>query len=280
MTLRTRALTRSSLSAVGVLLMGVWCLFPLYWMVNSSLKDQNALLTNSLIPARVTLENFATVFNDQNNFGYALRNSVVIATSTTVLALLVGVGTAYALARLRFPFRRAVLGVVLTASMFPGIALLTPLFALFSSWGWIDTYQALVVPDVSFALPLGVWVLTNFLRQMPWELEEAALIDGCTARAAFRKVILPIAAPAVFTTAILVFIMAWNEFLVASAMSVSLRSKPVTVAIAQFSGGSQFEQPFGAIMAGGVVVTVPLIVLVLVFQRRIISGLAAGSVKG
>jgi multiple sugar transport system permease protein len=158
--------------------------------------------------------------------------------------------------------------------------LLTPLFTLFSRWGWIDQYQAMVVPNVSFALPLAVWILTSFFRQMPWELEQAAQVDGCTPGQAFRKVILPLAAPGVFTTAILVFVNAWNEYLVASAMSVSLRSMPVTVAIAKFSGASQFEVPYGTIMAAGIVVTLPLVVIVMVFQRRITQGLTTGGIKG
>lgn len=277
---RRRLVTRHAGTVVGITVMGVWCLFPLYWMVVSSLKGQSAILDNALLPEQPTLENFVAVFGAQNNFGYALRNSLIIATTTTLVALVLAIGAAYALARLRFRIRPVVLGAILSASMFPGIALLTPLFQLFTDWAWIDQYQAMIFPNVSFALPLAVWILTSFFQQMPWELEQAAKVDGCTSAQAFRKVILPLAAPGVFTTAILVFISAWNEFLIASAMSTSLRSMPVTVAIAKFTGASQFETPYGTIMAAGATVTIPLIAVVMVFQRRITSGLTAGSVKG
>ncbi len=161
----------------------------------------------------------------------------------------------------------------------PRLAILTPLFQLFADWGWIDTYPAMIVPDISFSLPLGVWILTSFFRAMPWELEQAARIDGCTRGQAFRRVILPLAVPGVFTTAILVFISAWNEFMIANSMSQTPASQPVTVAVAQFSGISQYDTPYGTQMAAGVIVTIPLIVLVLIFQRRIVSGLTAGGVK-
>jgi multiple sugar transport system permease protein len=163
--------------------------------------------------------------------------------------------------------------------MFPGASILTPLFQLFANLGWIDTYQAMIIPDISFSLPLGIYILTSFFRAMPWELEEAARIDGCTPLQAFRRVILPLAVPGVFTTAILIFISAWNEFMIANSMSQTPASQPVTVAIAQFTGISQYSQPFGTQMAAGVVVTVPLLILVLIFQRRIVSGLTAGGVK-
>lgn len=263
----------------GLLVMAVWCLFPLYWMIVSSLKGPGALLDNELIPERLSLESYGVVFSSQQNFGFALRNSLIITGSTTVIALAIGISSGYAVARLKFRLRPVILGTILAASMFPSISLLTPLFQLFSNWGWIDQYQALVIPNVSFALPLAVWLLHVFFRQMPWDLERAAQVDGCTPGQAFRKIILPLAAPGVFTTAILVFITAWNEFLIASAMSLTLRSKPVTVAIAQFRGASEFETPFGTIMAAGVIVTIPLVIVVLTFQRRIVSGLTAGSVK-
>jgi multiple sugar transport system permease protein len=164
--------------------------------------------------------------------------------------------------------------------MFPGISLVTPMFKLFSDWGLIDTYPALIVPNLSFALPLAVWVLTSFFIDLPWDLEEAALIDGCSRPQAFRRILLPIAAPAIFTTTILVFITVWNEYLVASSMSLTSNASPVTVAIARLAGSSQFEQPFGQQMAAGVVVCIPLVLVVLLFQRRIVAGLTAGAVKG
>jgi multiple sugar transport system permease protein len=172
-----------------------------------------------------------------------------------------------------------VMGIILGASMFPGVALLTPLFQLFTNWGWIGTYQALILPDISFALPLTVYTLTSFFREMPWDLEEAARIDGCTSAQAFRKIILPLAAPAVFTTAILAFIASWNEYLIASQLTTDA-TQTVTVAIAGFTGSQPHQEPYTAVMAAGVVVTIPLVILVLIFQRRIVAGLTAGGVKG
>jgi len=258
----------------------VYCLLPFYWMIVSSLKSPRHIFDNSLLPTHPTLLNYEAVFGRQNTFGLALRNSAAIAGSVTVLALLLGIIAAYALTRLRFRGRSAVLGVFLATSMFPGVAILTPLFGLFADLGWIDTYRAMVIPDISFSLPLGIWILTSFFRAMPWELEAAARVDGATRGQAFRLVILPLAAPGVFTTAILVFISAWNEFMIANSMSQTPQSQPVTVAIAQFTGISQFDQPYGTQMAAGVIVTVPLIIIVLIFQRRIVSGLTAGGVKG
>jgi multiple sugar transport system permease protein len=257
-----------------------YCLLPFYWMVISSLRSPAHIFDTSLVPPHPTLLNYRAVFGRQNTFGLALRNSAAIAGSVTALALLLGTSAAYALTRLRFAAKNVVLGLFLATSMFPGVAILTPLFGLFADLGWIDTYRAMVIPDISFSLPLGIWVLTSFFRAMPWELEEAAQIDGCTRRQAFMKIILPLAVPGVFTTAILIFIAAWNEFMIANSMSQTSRSQPVTVAIAQFTGISQFDQPYGTQMAAGVIVTIPLIVIVLIFQRRIVSGLTAGGVKG
>ena len=198
---------------------------------------------------------------------------------TTALAVIVGVFTGYALARLNFRGKGLVTGIILAASMFPGIALVTPLFQLFGDLGWIGTYRAMIIPNISFALPLTVYTLISFLRQLPWELEEAARVDGATRGQAFRKVLLPLAAPGIFTTAIIAFIATWNEFMLARQLSTNA-TEPVTVAIARFSGPSAFEYPYAAIMAAGSLVTVPLILMVLVFQRRIVSGLTAGGVKG
>jgi multiple sugar transport system permease protein len=264
---------------IAVALIVVFCVLPFYWMLVSSLKGPHDILDNKLVPVHPTLINYEAVFGGQNTFALALRNSGVIAGSVTVIALLFGIFASYALARLQFRGKNIVLAVFLATSMFPGASILTPLFQLFANIGWIDTYQAMIIPDISFSLPLGIYILTSFFRAMPWELEEAARIDGCTPIQAFRKVILPLAVPGVFTTAILIFISAWNEFMIANSMSQTPASQPVTVAIAQFTGISQYTQPFGTQMAAGVIVTVPLIVLVLLFQRRIVSGLTAGGVK-
>jgi multiple sugar transport system permease protein len=208
-----------------------------------------------------------------------MLNSLFIGACVTIISLLVGTFAAYALARLDFKFKGIMLGIILGASMFPGVALITPLFQLFTNIGWMGTYQALIIPSISFVLPLAVYVLTSFFREMPWDLEEAARIDGCTQAQAFRKIILPLAAPAVFTTAILAFISSWNEYLISSQLS-SDATQPVTVAIASFAGSQPHQEPYTAVMAAGTIVTVPLVILVLIFQRRIVAGLTAGGVKG
>jgi trehalose/maltose transport system permease protein len=264
---------------LGVAFIAVYCLAPFYWMIVSSLKA-NPLLDRALFPTSPTLVNYQEVFSGENNFQYALRNSVIVAGLTTIVALFIGVFAAYALARLQFRGKKLVLGAVLATAMFPLIALLTPLFQLFSNLGLIDTYPPMIITDISFTLPLAIYVLTSFFSEMPWELEMAAKVDGATPGQAFRKVIVPLAAPGVFTSAIIVFIAAWNEFLIAYTMTQTLASQPVTVAIAKFTGVSRFEQPFGTIMAAGVLVTIPLVILVLLFQRRIVAGLTAGGVKG
>jgi multiple sugar transport system permease protein len=266
-------------TVAGLAVVAVWCLFPAYWMVISSLKGPHDVFNNSLIPTSPTFANYVTIFTAPNEFGLAMRNSLIVAALTTLIALVVGTTAAYALARFHFRLKPIVMIAILCASMFPAIALLTPLFQLFSSWRWINQFQALIIPDISFSLPLAVWILNTFFQQMPWELEEAALIDGCTDGQAFRRIVLPLAAPGVFTAAILVFIGAWNEYLIAGAMSINIDVQPVTVAIAKFAGVSEYEQPFGPQMAAGVVATLPLVILVLVFQRRIVSGLTAGGIK-
>lgn len=262
---------------VGLVLIAFFCLAPFYWMAVSSLKSPETIFDNRLLPQDPSATNYLAVFGADNDFSLALRNSLIVAGSVTVLSLIVGVIASYALARLKFRLKSVVLGLFLATSMFPGVAILSPMFQLFADWGWINTYQAMIIPDVSFTLPLGVWILTGFFVAMPWELEEAARVDGCTAGEAFRKVLLPLAVPGVFTTAILVFIAAWNEFMIANSMTQTPSAQPVTVAIAKFTGVSQFDQPFGTQMAAGVVVTVPLVIIVLIFQRRIISGLTSGS---
>ncbi|MDQ6753966.1 MAG: carbohydrate ABC transporter permease [Actinomycetota bacterium] len=277
---RNRARWASSRTYISAALIFIWCLLPFYWMIVTAFRDVGFTFDATPFFAHVTLDNFATVFSENlgNHFARNLLNSLIIGGVTTVVALLVGVFAAYALSRLEFRFKFLVLGFVLGASMFPGVALVTPLFQLFTNIGWYGSYQALIIPDISFALPLTVYTLTSFFREMPWELEESARIDGCTQGQAFRKVIMPLAAPAVFTTAILAFIAAWNEFLIASQLSND-STKPVTVAIAYFAGAQAHQEPYTAVMAAGAVVTVPLVILVLIFQRKIVAGLTAGAVK-
>lgn len=273
------SLTRRTLAYLGFALVALYCLAPFYWMTISAFRRPQDQFDNTIVPVRWSVENFTAVFSGGNGFGRALLNSLVVAGATTVLTLVIGTVTAYALARLDFRFKNAVLGLIIATTMFPGISQLVPLLKLFTDINWINTYQAMVVPSLGFALPLSVWLLTAFFRQLPFELEQAAMVDGCTRGQAFRKIVIPLAAPGVFTTAILTFIAAWNEFLIALSMVNEKEMQTATVAISKFAGVSGFDQPFGTQMAAGVIVTVPLIVVVLVFQRRIIAGLTAGGVK-
>lgn len=265
----------------GFLIVVIWGLAPFYWMVATSFRPVPFTYDTSIWPSDATWDNYRTAFDTSlgNAFGRSLINSVIISGITTLIGVAVGVFAAYALARLEFKGKYLVLGFVLAASMFPGVALVTPLFQFFTDIGWFGTYQALIIPNISFVLPLTIYTLTAFFREMPWELEEAAKIDGATPGQAFRKVILPLAAPGLFTTAILAFIAAWNEFVIASQLSNSATA-PVTVAIANFTGAQPRVEPYTATMAAGTVVTVPLIIMVLLFQRKIVAGLTAGGVKG
>jgi multiple sugar transport system permease protein len=274
---RRWASARTYLSA-GVIVL--WCLLPAYWMVVTAFRDVGFTYDSTPFFTHITLDNFTTAFSTDlgNHFGRALVNSFIIGTITTVIALLVGVSAAYALARLEFRGKYMVLGFILAASMFPGVALVTPLFQLFTNLNWIGTYQALIIPFISFVLPLTIYILVSFFREMPWELEESARIDGCTKSQAFRKVIVPLAAPGIFTTAILAFIASWNEFLIASQLS-NETTQTVTVAIAGFAGSQPHQEPYTAVMAAATIVTIPLVIMVLVFQRQIVSGLTAGAVK-
>jgi multiple sugar transport system permease protein len=266
---------------LGVAFIVVWGLLPFYWMVVVAFRDVGFTFDTTPWFQHVTLDNFRTAFDTDlgNHFGRALLNSFIISTVTTVVALAVGVFAAYALVRLEFRGKYPVLGLILAASMFPPVALVTPLFQLFTDLDWIGTYRALIIPSISFVLPLTIYLLTAFFAEMPWGLEEAARIDGCTKGQAFRMIILPLAAPGLFTTAILAFIAAWNEFLLATLLSDD-STQPVTVAIASFTGAQPQQVPYTAIMAAGTIVTIPLVIMVLAFQRRIVSGLTAGGVKG
>ncbi|MDO5747486.1 MAG: carbohydrate ABC transporter permease [Actinomycetaceae bacterium] len=266
-------------STLGIILIVIFCLAPFYWMFVSSIRPASQIFETSFWPREISFENYVAVFDPSRGFGQSLINSVIVAGITTVLALIVATVTAYALARLQFRGKAIILTIIIATSMFPLVAIVVPLLKLFTDIGWINTYQSMIVPNLSFALPLAVWNLTSFFKQMPVELEQAAMIDGCTPGQAFRRVILPLAAPGVFTTAIIVFINTWNEFLIAVTMVNDTRIQTAPVAISKFGGVSQFETPYGSQMAAGVVVTIPLVILVLLFQRRIVAGLAAGGVK-
>ena len=258
-----------------------WCLAPFYWMLVLAFRENAYTFDTTPWFTHVTWENFRYAFDTTDNkFGRSLFNSLLIGAVVTALAMTIGVFAGYAMARLSFRGKGLILAAILGASMFPGVAILTPLFQLFAGWGWLGTYPALILPQISFSLPLAVYTLTSFFSDMPWELEQAARVDGATPGQAFRLVIFPLAAPALFTTAILVFLASWNEFLLSYQLSNgNYKVEPSTVALAKFTAGPHVV-PYTQTMAAGVVVTVPLVIVVLLFQRRIVSGLTAGGVKG
>jgi len=257
----------------------VYALLPVLWILSLSLKPTSTVKDGKLIPSSLTFDNYRGIFRG-NFFSSALINSVGIGVTTTVIAVLVGAMAAYAVARLEFPGKRLLIGVVLLISMFPAISLVTPLFNIERRIGLFDTWPGLIIPYITFALPLAIYTLSAFFREIPWDLENAAKMDGATPAQAFRKVIAPLAAPGIVTTAILVFIFAWNDLLLALSLTATDAAITAPVAIANFTGSSQFEEPTGSIAAGAMVITVPIIVFVLVFQRRIVAGLTSGAVKG
>jgi multiple sugar transport system permease protein len=264
---------------VGSLLVIAYALLPVAWIGALSLKPAADLNDNRFIPREVSLEHYRAIFQDPQ-FPAALRNSLGIASLSTVLSVILAMFAAYAIVRLRFRGRRLVLGAALSIGMFPPVAVIGPLFNLWRSVGLFDTWLGLILPYMTFTLPLAIWTLAAFFREIPWDLDQAARVDGATPSQAFRHVIAPLAAPGVFTAAILVFIFAWNDFLFAAALTSTDQARTVPAAIAFFTGSSRFELPTGSIAAASMVVTVPLGAVILFFQRRIIAGLTAGAVKG
>ena len=257
----------------------IYALLPVAWIVSLSLKRSADLGDNRFLPDVVSLEHYATVFRDPQ-FSAALLNSVGIAAISTLAAVLLGAFTAYAIVRLEFPGRRLILAGALAIAMFPPISIVGPLFNTWRTLGLYDTWAGLVLPYMTFTLPLAIWTLAAFFREIPWDLDKAARVDGATALQAFLHVIAPLAAPGVFSAAILVFMFAWNDFLFAASLTSTDHARTVPAAIAFFTGSSRFEQPTGSVAAASVVVTVPVIIVVLLFQRRIVAGLTAGAVKG
>jgi len=256
-----------------------YALVPVLWILSLSLKPTSTVKDGKLIPSSPTLDNYRGIFRG-NFFSSALINSIGIGVLTTLIAVVVGAMAAYAVARLEFPGKRLLIGAVLLISMFPAISLVTPLFNIERRIGLFDTWPGLIIPYITFALPLSIYTLSAFFREIPRDLERAATMDGATPAQAFRKVIAPLAAPGIVTTAILVFIFAWNDLLLALSLTATKAAITAPVAIANFTGSSQFEEPTGSIAAGAMVITVPIIVFVLVFQRRIVAGLTSGAVKG
>jgi multiple sugar transport system permease protein len=275
----TRGVLNSVLFYVFLFLFVLVSMFPLIWIFKMSIITKSELFASppTILPQNPTGAEYAQIFSDPS-FQKALLNSAIISGVTTVVCLFFGSIAAYAIARLRFRFKSPVMTLILAISFFPAVAIIAPLFVQYSRVGLIDTYWAAIITDTVFALPLTVWLLVAFFRELPKDLEEAAKVDGATTIQAFRKVIVPLAAPGVFTTAILTFIFAWNEFLFATTFLFTPDTQPVTVVIPNFA--SQYTVDYGAQAAAAVVVTVPLVILVLIFQRRIVSGLTAGAVKG
>ena len=257
----------------------LYALFPVLWILSLSLKPTSAVKDGKLIPAQVTFDNYKAIF-EGNIFTSALVNSIGIGLITTVIAVIIGGMAAYAIARLAFPGKKALVGVALLIAMFPQISLVTPIFNIERRIGLFDTWPGLIIPYITFALPLAIYTMSAFFREIPWDLEKAAKMDGATPGQAFRRVIAPLAAPGIVTAAILVFIFAWNDLLLALSLTATERAITAPVAIANFTGSSQFEEPTGSIAAGAMVITVPIIIFVLFFQRRIVAGLTSGAVKG
>ena len=260
----------------------LWSLFPVYSILMTSFKTQDGLFSGTLLPPEWTWENYETILagDAQEIFLPALRNSIGISIISTVVAVLLSMFCAYAIARLDFKGKKLILTTALSVSVFPVISIVTPLFGVWRMIGLYDTWAGLIIPYLSLTLPISIWTLTAFFRQIPWELEQAAQVDGATPFQAFRKAIVPLAAPGVFTTAIIAFFIAWNDFVYGISLTSTTAARPVPAALSFFTGASQFEEPTGAISAAAIVVTIPIVIVVLIFQRRIVSGLTQGAVKG
>ncbi len=259
----------------------IYTIFPFLWAMLAAVKP-NADISSTptrYLPSNLYWGNLDYVLH-QRTFLYALRNSIVVSVTTVVIALVVGSLAAYALGRIKFKGRNATLYIILAMTMFPAIAILGSLFQMMRRFELYNTIPGLVLVYMTFTLPFTVWVLANFFKAMPGELEEAALVDGSTPFQAFYKIMLPLALPGLVTTGLLAFIAAWNEFLFSLTFTNTYAARTVQPAIASFRGNSQFDEPWGSIMAAAVIVTVPLVVLVLVFQRKILAGLTAGAIKG
>jgi multiple sugar transport system permease protein len=266
--------------SIGILLVLLYALVPVVWIVSLSLKEPVDIADRKFLPTGgVTLDNYDTIFSE-DIFNAALVNSIGIAAIATLVSIVLAAMAAYALARLDFAGKALILSGALAVAMFPPISIVGSLFDIWRAIGLFDTWLGLIIPYMTFTLPLAIYTLSAFFREIPWELEQAAAVDGATPTQAFTKVIVPLAAPGVFTAAILVFIFAWNDFLFATTLTSTDNARTVPAALAFFTGASQFEDPTGAIAAAAVVVTIPIVVVVFIFQRRIVAGLTAGAVKG
>ncbi|MCL8025791.1 carbohydrate ABC transporter permease [Nocardioides bruguierae] len=269
---------------VGVALVLVWCLLPVAWILALSFKSQ-AAVSNGSDPGFLPLDsfagwsNYADVWADEQ-FRRAILNSIGISLISTLLSVIIATLAAYAIARLEFRGKKAVLSVALAIAMFPVVSLVSPLFDLWRTIGLYDTWPGLILPYMSFTLPLAIWTLTAFFREIPWEMEQAAQVDGATSWQAFRKVIVPLAAPGVFTAAILTFFFAWNDFVFGITLTSTEAARPIPAALSFFVGPDPFQRPASLLAAAAVIATIPIVLIVLVFQRKIVAGLTSGAVKG
>lgn len=278
---------------IGFIIILVWCLLPVVWIMSLSFKGPGETAAGSpqFLPKDWTFQNYTDILgrfgtvtagqeNTHNDFLDALRNSAGIAAISTFLSVILATLAAYAIARLEFRGKRFVLSLALAIAMFPVVALVGPLFDLWRTLHLFNTWPGLIIPYMSFTLPLAIWTLSAFFREIPWEMEQAAQVDGATSWQAFRKVIVPLAAPGVFTAAILTFFFAWNEFVLAISLTSTTASRTVPAQLSFFVGPDPFNPPTGLLAAASVVVTIPIIIVVLLFQRRIVAGLTSGAVKG
>jgi len=266
---------------IGFIVVLVWCLLPIAWILSLSLKPVAETTAGSpqFLPKSWTLDNYQTILKN-DDFLHSLVNSFGIALIATTLSVIFATLCAYAIARLDFKGKRIVLSIALAIAMFPVVALVGPLFNLWRTLHLFNTWAGLIIPYMSFTLPLAIWTLSAFFREIPWEMEQAAQVDGATSWQAFRKVIVPLAAPGVFTAAILTFFFAWNEFVLALSLTSTTAARTVPAQLSFFVGPDQFNPPSSTLAAASVVVTVPVIVIVLLFQRKIVAGLTSGAVKG
>ncbi|WP_016997742.1 carbohydrate ABC transporter permease [Kocuria atrinae] len=268
--------------AIVTVLVLIYALFPVLSILMTSFKSPADLASGKFLPAQFVTDNYEQIFvgDAKDLFLPALWNSIGISLIATFIAVVLATLCAYAIARLDFPGKRIVLTTALMVSMFPVISIVTPLFNLWRQVGLYDTWLGLIIPYLSLTLPISIWTLAAFFQQIPWDLERAAQVDGASTWQAFRKVIVPLTAPGVFTTAIIAFFIAWNDFVYGIGLTSTSAARPVPAALAFFTGASQFEDPAGAISAAAIIVTIPVVLLVLAFQRQIVSGLTQGAVKG
>lgn len=266
---------------IGFVLILIWCLLPVAWIISLSFKSVEETATGSpqFLPKDPTGENYSAIL-DNGDFTRALLNSFGISLIATVLSVIFATLAAYAIARLEFKGKRLVLSMALAIAMFPVVSLVGPLFDMWRTLGLFDTWPGLIIPYMTFTLPLAIWTLSAFFREIPWEMEQAAQVDGATSWQAFRKVIVPLAAPGVFTAAILTFFFAWNEFVLAISLTSTTASRTVPAQMSFFVGPDPFNPPYSQLATASVIVTIPVIVIVLLFQRKIVAGLTSGAVKG